>query len=329
MEVSQTVKVTRRKYRLPVGFRTPALVALLAIPSHSLASDHPTLKANLLPGHFVRVEWPGATSGFQLESSRVLGAGASWQPVSAPPVLTNGNFGINLQAAETVQFFRLREGPGSLTDISDTSPANGESEVAVTRETILRFSAPLAANSVITSGGLYASFAGRHLLSRSELSSDRKTATLFYLENLPASSRVSLVFDPSGLTDEAGRAVDGDGDGQPGGVFTMQFDTIGIAPLSGTGVSGQVYAAELENGTNKPLQGVTITVDGAEETLRATTGPDGTFRLQPCPPGQFFVHIDGRTAAGSHWPGGAYFRSSAKCGRRGPAARITWRAERV
>ena len=58
---------------------------------------------------------------------------------------------------------------------------------------------------------------------------------------------------------------------------------------------------------DKPLAGVQVTVDGAEETLRAVTGPDGRFVLDPAPSGRFFVHIDGRTAAGSDWPDGAYY----------------------
>jgi len=44
-----------------------------------------------------------------------------------------------------------------------------------------------------------------------------------------------------------------------------------------------------------PIEGVTITVDGREETMRAVTGVMGNFRLEPAAVGPFFVHIDGRT----------------------------------
>src|SRR5262249_27893322 len=102
--------------------------------------------------------------------------------------------------------------------------------------------------------------------------------------------------------------MDADADGKEGGVFTMQFNTLGNTPLNGTGVIGHVFAAEMgPGGANRPLKGVTITVDGAEETLRATTDANGFFHLQPSPAGRFFVHIDGRTAAGSAWPNGAYY----------------------
>ena len=99
------------------------------------------------------------------------------------------------------------------------------------------------------------------------------------------------------------------GDGQPGGTLALDFDTLTITPVRGTAVRGRVFASELEgtNQVNRPLERVTITVDGAEETLRAVTDRDGNFILTNAPAGRFFVHIDGRTAVGSDWPGGAYY----------------------
>ena len=73
-----------------------------------------------------------------------------------------------------------------------------------------------------------------------------------------------------------------------------------------------MFASELVPGSdtgigaiNRPLAGVTITVDGAEETLRTTTDALGNFKLEPVPAGRFFVHIDGRTSPMSHWPAAA------------------------
>ncbi|MCI0537076.1 MAG: hypothetical protein L0Z50_17815 [Verrucomicrobiales bacterium] len=71
---------------------------------------------------------------------------------------------------------------------------------------------------------------------------------------------------------------------------------------------GHVYASEKgPGGANQPLRNVTVTVDGAEETLRTVTDANGFFKLQPAPAGRFFVHVDGRTAVGSEWPDGAYY----------------------
>ncbi len=148
---------------------------------------------------------------------------------------------------------------------------------------------------------------GLRLLSRTEVSADRRTVTLFFLENLPGSARVAVRSDGDGLLDADGEPLDADGDGRPGGVAAWSFDTANLGAVPGTAVVGRVWASERRDGTNVPLAGVTITVDGAEETLRAVTGPDGSFALNPSPAGRFFVHVDGRTAAGSQWPGGAYY----------------------
>jgi hypothetical protein len=200
----------------------------------------------------------------------------------------------------------------TLTTLAGSSPAAGESEVSVTRETVLRFSQPLAAGTVLDTTRLFASYGGRKLLSRAELSADRQHATLFYLENLPASARIRVSLDGTGLKDSRGRDVDADADGQPGGVGFVDFDTLGNTPLFGTAVIGHVFASEPQpNGLggflNRPLAGVTISVDGAEETVRTTTDAQGFFKLSPAPVGRFFVHVDGRTAVGSQWPDGAYY----------------------
>ena len=145
-------------------------------------------------------------------------------------------------------------------------------------------------------------------MSRAELSDDHRRATLYYLENLPAGSQVVVTFDGTGLTDELGRGIDLDGDTQPGGAAVLTFDTANSAPLAGTAIRGRVFASEKgAGGADVPLAGVTITVDGLEETLRTKTAADGSFTLVPCPSGRFFVNVDGRTIPGSQWPNGAYY----------------------
>ena len=200
-----------------------------------------------------------------------------------------------------------------LTHLRSSSPAHGEGGVSVRRETVLRFSLPLAPAATFSTTNLYATFGGRKILSRVELSTDRQTATLFYLEPLPGSARIRVTFDSTGLRDFIGRLVDGNADGAPGGVNIVDFDTLSVTALPQTAVIGQVFASEHVGGTapsnfvNRPLQGVTITVDGMEETLRTTTDAQGRFRLEPSPAGRFFVRVDGRTAVGSQWPNGSYY----------------------
>ena len=214
-------------------------------------------------------------------------------------------------AGEILQLSTPRDLP--LTTIRESSPARGEANVAVTRETILQFAHPLSPFTSIDTTRFHADFGGRKILSCVQLSNDRKKVTLFYLEPLPSNARVIVTFDGNGLNDLIGRPIDMDGDGQPGGVYTTEFETISITPVPNTGMTGIVYASERgTGGAEVPLAGVTITVDGAEESLRCVTGADGHFSLSPCPSGQFFVHIDGRTAPVSHYPNGSYFPSVGK-----------------
>ncbi len=263
------------------------------------------------PGQF-RVAWIGSGT-FTLEEAASLETPIPWQPVTQTPAPLGGRFSVIIQASARSRFFRLRSG-GALTRIEQTSPAHGESGVAVTRETIFRFNQPLVLTTVLNSDRLYAEARGRRVLSRVELASDRRSVTLFYLEDLPGSARVRVTLDGTGIFDERGVALDADGDGQPGGVATLEFDTLSFAVVPGTAVMGRVFASDLvpgpdtaTNAVNRPLAGVTITVDGAEQTLRAVTDELGNFRLEPSPAGRFFVHVDGRTARGGQWPTGAYY----------------------
>ncbi len=207
-----------------------------------------------------------------------------------------------------------------LTRIRETSPANGEGSVAVTRETVFRFNYPLATNTFLGTNHVYATFGGQRIPSRLDLSSDHRTVTLFYTNSpqpLPGSARVRVTFDAFGLMDFLGRFVDLDGDGQPGGVAQVDFDTLSLTPLLNTGIKGYVYASEQIQGTNatdflnRPLAGVRISVDGMAETLFTHTDTNGYFLLAPCPAGEFFVHIDGRAvtnvAAGIRFPDLAYY----------------------
>lgn len=177
-----------------------------------------------------------------------------------------------------------------LSTVRFSSPSSGEADVAVTRETVVYFTVPLAPSAALDTTKFTAEFGGKKILSRVEIASDRKKATLFYLEPLPSNARIRVVLDSTGLTDLLNRPVDGDANGQGGGIHRFSFDTLSITPLSNTAIVGRVIASERgTGGVETPLAGVTITVNGAEETLRAVTDAQGNFTLSPCPAGTFFV----------------------------------------
>ncbi|MBL9171061.1 MAG: Ig-like domain-containing protein [Verrucomicrobiales bacterium] len=194
------------------------------------------------------------------------------------------------------------------------SPAQGDDGVSVHRETVLSFSRPLSVGATLDNATLRADSLGRAILVRRAISPDRRRATLFYLEPLPSGSRVRVTLDGARLLDDRGIAVDGDADGQAGGVMVVEFDTAPSSAVPETAVIGRVFASELRPGTdtginavNRPLAGVIVTVDGQEESLRTVTDADGNFTLKPSPAGRFFVKVDGRTAVGSDWPSGNYY----------------------
>jgi plastocyanin len=185
-----------------------------------------------------------------------------------------GTFPFYLATADQFIGRIIVEETGATTIVS-TSPADGEGDVAVTRETIIEFDAPIAADGV-TAANFYARFGGQSLGARLQHSADRRGVTLFYNDPLPASARVQVTINGDGIQDASGQKVDADGDGQPGGVTQISFNTLSLTVVPGTSVCGRVYASELQKAdvagvsVNNPLQGATITVDGKENTLRTT-----------------------------------------------------------
>lgn len=196
------------------------------------------------------------------------------------------------------------------TSITHANPAAGEGDVAVTRETILTFDQALDP-ATVTAASITARSGGTALAARRHLAPDRKQVTLFYADPLPDGVDIAIQINGDILKDIYGRAVDGDNDGTAGGQGSFTFRTLSLTTVAGTAVCGRVVASELDTsdsstGVDRPLGGATITVDGAESTLRTTTNADGHFCLTPAPGNRFFVHIDGRTATVAV-PSGAYY----------------------
>jgi hypothetical protein len=291
------------------SFRDIALAVIVLWVLAFEALGQPSLEVTTQGLTSVRISWDDPSESFQLESTLRLGAEANWQMVPAAPSVQGTRRTLDLPIENSARFFRVRSAAGApLTTVLETSPAGGESAVSVNRETVFYLTQPLGSGLVVPVGGLFAEAAGRRVLSRTEISADRLLVSLFYMEPLPPGARVRVTFDGAGLMDNSGRPLDLDGDGQPGGTTELMFETVNTTILAKTAVMGRILASEKgPGGVEVPLQGVTITVDGREETLRTTTAADGTFHLEPCPAGRFFVNVDGRTAVGSSWPNGAYY----------------------
>jgi hypothetical protein len=295
-------------YRL---FRGPTLDQIDEVVDLSL--EPPLYAVNEVdPAQFFRVEKILRVQSLDTDGDGIPDVYELLHPLLNPLNPVDATMDVDGSGQTALQVYLDSLVPIELTRVIETSPTNGEVGISVHRETVFRFSAPLASDTVLGPNQLYAGTNQRRLLTRVELSLDRRQATLFYLEPIPSGTRITAVFDATDVRDVDGLIVDGNGNGQEGGQAVTVFSTFGSVGLSNTAVIGQVFASELgldEQGEplNQPLQGVIITVDGAEETLRAVTDAEGRFTLSPAPAGRFFVHIDGRTAEGSQWPNGAYY----------------------
>lgn len=313
-----TVAALVRSLPAVLGVAFSACLFVAKSPA-SEAMVPPAIQARWAADGRLELRWPAQASGFRAESADRLTPTPLWQEVETPPILEGASLvlRLTLDGAGRERFFRLRQNQPP-TQVVEASPTHLETGVAVTRETVLRLSRPLALNTTLDANVLQADAGGRPLLGRADLSQDRQTLSWFPLEPLPAADRVRVSLNGALLTDDRGRAIDADGDGAEGGVGVLEFETLGTIALPGTAVVGRVFASEpAPDGTDLPLAGVTITVDGAEESVRTVTDATGAFRLEPAPAGRFFVHVDGRTAAGSEWPSGAYY----------PVVGKAWQAE--
>jgi uncharacterized repeat protein (TIGR01451 family) len=192
-----------------------------------------------------------------------------------------------------------------------TSPVNGEQDVAVDRPLVLRLSGPLAPSAVVDGTKVSVAFGGSVVPLRVHLSPDRRVVTLFHDQPFPASARMRLTVVGDGLPNVFGNDLDADGDGKPGGVALVDFNTLNLTTVPNTVVCGTIYASQLDTSgpgdtsKNTPLTGVTISVQGAP-ALGTMTDANGNFCLSPAPAGRFFVLVDGHTATNGVPPGNYY-----------------------
>jgi hypothetical protein len=161
---------------------------LLSLASFS-AHSQPSLSVQLLDRQNLQVSWPATATGLVLEQTPALPRAANWQAIDAAPVLQNDRFTVKLPIS-WLRSSSLHQAAASLISIIGTSPADGETGAAVTRETIVHFSG--TPRRMLSSNNFYQLPQAKDS-SRIELSSDRTKATLFYLEPLLGSARQCLL----------------------------------------------------------------------------------------------------------------------------------------
>ena len=195
-------------------------------------------------GQQVRLSWPDDGRDYVVERVSALDGVGGWAEWGVAPAIQGDRQVVLLVPGAAAEYYRLRELGPRLTRVALTSPADGEAGVSVLRETVIEFTRPLAEGTVLGVAELEAKLGERRLLSRSVLSADRRRATLFYLEPLPAGARIKVALRGDGLLDGEGVAVDADGDGVAGGTAVIEFDTMSTAAVPGTAVAGRVLASD-------------------------------------------------------------------------------------
>lgn len=270
--------LTRKTYMI-LGM----LAASAAAPFQAMAGP---AAGDIVGDGLVNEQDLAALTSHLLGSAPLSGGGLTAADVNADSII---------DAADLVGLGALISPPAKLVS---SSPASGEDHVAVTRETILTFSAAIDP-ATVNASSIRAEFGAASLTARYEISPDQKTVTLFYDPPLPPSARVRVTVKGDLLKDAAGRLVDADGNALAGGTAKIDFDTLILTRVAGTRVAGRVFASEMSAlggpAVNTPLEGVRVSVAGADGTIFAITDALGDFRLQDTPAGTFFVHIDGRT----------------------------------
>ena len=83
------------------------------------------------------------------------------------------------------RFFRLRKRIPPASEIPNSSPSDGADGIAVPRETVIQFSTPISEDTQLENDVVYAEFGRERLATRLQLSVDRQTITLFYVDSLP------------------------------------------------------------------------------------------------------------------------------------------------
>ena len=168
------------------------------------------------------------------------------------------------------------------------SPYEGEAEVALTREFVVRFDMPLAEDSVLDETTFFATSGETVHVTASRISSDRMKATLFLSGyRWPSSSKITITLDGNKLKDAIGRSIDVDGDKVAGGTQQWSFSTIAtVGADANTSVEGWVYDSDSSKG-DVPIVGAVISIPGNEEEMTVFTDEEGYLQLSPAPIGRF------------------------------------------
>ncbi|NOT96865.1 MAG: phosphatase PAP2 family protein, partial [Nitrospira sp.] len=264
-------------------------------------------------------------------------------PVSFDP--TTGSFDTSLDlsklavGAHTLSL-RAQDAAGNVTTITRNvslatpipltitavTPQPGSSDVGSTFRPQVFFSRPINPGSLNSNNFFAIDSTGTKLAATIVPSQDGTFAWLFFANPMPGASTITLHVDGTSILAAGdGQALDADGNGTAGGIFTSTFSTVSLVPLQGTTLSGKVLdpgpdlklmtfddiraGADGVLHTNddvflNPIAGARVFIVGLENQA-VFTDAQGNFSFSAVPSGNIKLAIDGRTATNA--PTGFYF----------------------
>lgn len=178
------------------------------------------------------------------------------------------------------------------TQLIATTPAFGATGVPLDSTTVVTFSDLLDPNTISDQSVAVAS-GGNPINVQRSISLDRKSILLAYPDFLPGNSLIQVTIDGNSLRDIAGRRVDADSNGSPGGVATLDFTTNAPIPApvltDGALITGNVRLLDVATGAEVPLVGIAVEAflfpgaAGAPTEGVAVTDANGFFAINTLP----------------------------------------------
>jgi len=210
--------------------------------------------------------------------------------------------------------------------ITGLTPVSGASDVGSTFRPQVFFSRPINPTTLNANNFYATDSTGTKLAATIVPSQDGTFAWLFFTNPMPGGETITLHVDGTTISGAAdGQALDADGNGTPGGIFTSTFSTVSLIPIPGTTITGRVVDPgpdlkpmtfdDIQAGADgvlhtpddvflHPIANAKVFIVGLESDA-VFTDAQGNFTLTNVPAGNVKVAVDGRTATNA--PAGVFF----------------------
>ncbi|MEQ1844318.1 MAG: Ig-like domain-containing protein, partial [Nitrospira sp.] len=210
--------------------------------------------------------------------------------------------------------------------ITNMTPTTSSSDVGSTFRPQVFFSRSINPTTLNANNFYATDSTGTKLAATIVPSQDGTFAWLFFTNPMPGGETITLHVDGTtilGATD--GQALDADGNGTSGGIFTSTFSTVSLMPIPGTTITGRVFDPgpdlkpmtfdDIRAGADgilhtpddvflNPIAHAKVFIVGLESQA-VFTDAQGNFTLTNVPGGNVKVAVDGRTATNA--PVGIFF----------------------